>query len=84
LIDVEKRLTFNEYKRGKDKKKVRKIMDDIYEENVAEPDSTTLQTEDPIPNEIENKLKEIVENPEEPEQKPIISQSFGLKSRRRK
>jgi hypothetical protein len=41
LIDVEKRLAFSEYKQSTDKKKINKIMDDLYEPSV-EPNAEQM------------------------------------------
>jgi hypothetical protein len=56
LIDIDKRLAFNENKQHKNKKKINKIVSDIYEDNEADN-----ITEDTTKN-IENKLKDIVDN----------------------
>jgi ArsR family metal-binding transcriptional regulator len=55
LIDIEKRLAFNENKQHKNKKKINKIVSDIYEENEVEINNVNDETKS-----IENKLKDIV------------------------
>jgi hypothetical protein len=54
LIDIEKRLAFNENKQHKNKKKINKIVSDIYEDNENEIRIDNI-TEDTTKN-IENKL----------------------------
>jgi hypothetical protein len=55
LIDVEKRLTFKEYKQSNHKKKINLIMDDLYERNLEPKD---------VEEEFESKFKEVVDEPE--------------------
>jgi hypothetical protein len=66
LIDVEKRLDFNEYKRNKDKKRVKKVMNDIYgDENPNEKVEVIKEDKKEQQNGIENKLKDAINEGEE-------------------
>ena len=93
-IDMEKRLALSEYKRNKDKKKIKKITNDLYEEyedkNPQTQSIETTQTQ-PADNNFESKLKGIIGETDIEENKQNdksdiqpYEPSFKLVSRRRK
>jgi CRISPR/Cas system CSM-associated protein Csm4 (group 5 of RAMP superfamily) len=92
---MEKRLALNYHKRNKDKKKIKIIINDLYEEyedktpQQTQPIDKTPQTQtQPVDDNFENKLKGIFEEPDTEEKNDIqqsnFSPSFKLISRRRK
>jgi hypothetical protein len=70
-IDIEKRLTLSEYKRNKDKKKIKRITNDLYETDEYEnknpqPIDKQDQTQ-PTDDNFESKLKSIIDDKKEVE-----------------
>jgi hypothetical protein len=69
-VDIEKRLALSEYKRNKDKKKIKRITNDLYEEyedkilqtQVVDKKQTKSKPIDDV--DFENKLKRIIEEPD--------------------
>jgi hypothetical protein len=61
-IDIEKRLILSEYKRNKDKKKIKRITNDLYETEDNTSNNTINNTQDkPADENFENKLKGIID-----------------------
>jgi hypothetical protein len=66
-VDLEKRLMLSEYKMNKDKKKIKRITNDLYEECEGTPESKILQQQTkPVitDDNFESKLKGIIEEPD--------------------
>jgi hypothetical protein len=70
-VDIEKRLALSEYKRNKDKKKINRITNDLYEEYEVKSQIPQIQTIDKtqtqpqqimIDEDFESELKRIIEN----------------------
>jgi hypothetical protein len=93
-VDLEKRLMLSEYKRNKDKKKIKRITNDLYEEYEDKtPHSESTQQPKPVitDDNFESKLKGIIDdNIEDNKDNKNKSEnqqyepSFILISRRRK
>jgi hypothetical protein len=93
LIDIEKRLAFNENKKHKKKKKINKIFSDIYEYNIedkSKSNDTKLEIEDKSKSndtklDFEDKLKDIIEeqNDESQSQENNIAARFRSNQRLR-
>jgi hypothetical protein len=97
-VDIEKRLALSEYKRNKDKKKIKRITNDLYEEyedktpqeQQMENQQDKTQTQ-PVDDNFESKLKSIIEDNKDIEnekqddnqQDNEISPSFKLISKRK-
>jgi hypothetical protein len=89
-VDIEKRLALSEYKRNKDKKKSKRITNDIYETEDETPQQAQPidKTQVPVDDNFESKYKGIIEGPDievnNEKQQTDFSPSFKLTSKRRK
>jgi hypothetical protein len=86
IIDIEKRIAFYENKLHKNKKKIKKIIEDIYEDDVNsnnKSNNTENNKIDKTNNNIEDKLKDIVEEDNQISTTTSISQISKFKSNRR-
>jgi hypothetical protein len=61
-IDIEKRLALSEYNRNKDKKKINRITNDLYETDEYEYKTQTIDKQQPVitDDDFESKLKDII------------------------
>jgi hypothetical protein len=92
-VDLEKRLIISEYKMNKDKKKIKRITNDLYEEdNTIDKQDKPIETQDKpiiIDDDFENKVKGIIDDNkntenEKQDDNQQFSPSFEFISKRRK